>query len=338
VLHVVYEDDGGYARSDLPLLELRDHIPDYVLERYSKLIQTTATLPCAGSLPGVSDITRSAWLSRMLVERWEQKLAQWSGELERAGGDWHTLFWWRLAANFGFKVNAEPFLMLAQSLPLRILMKQSSLQQLEALLFGQAGFLKGTFQDEYPRLLQKEFSYLQLKYGLPPAEAGLWKFMRLRPANFPSLRIAQLAALLHQSPAFFNSPGGHEGIEPLPRALWVQASAYWDTHYRFDEAPSRQSAKRLGADAVQNIIINTIAPIRFLYAHEQGRPTDAEAALQLLEALPAEGNRITRIWSGHGWHARCASDSQSLIQLFNSYCSGKRCLECAVGLSIIKAR
>jgi hypothetical protein len=338
ILHVVYEDDGGYNRAGLPLLELRDHIPDYVLERYCELIQTTAPLPCAASLAGVNDMTRSAWLSRMLVERWEQKLAQWNEELARAGGDWQTLFWWRLAANFGFKVNAEPFSMLAQSLPLRLLLKQSSLLQIEALLFGQAGFLNGSFSDEYPRALQQEFQYLQHKYSLQPVEAGLWKLMRLRPANFPGLRIAQLAALLHTAPELFHSPGGRAGMPEMQHTLSVQASEYWDTHYRFDELPSRKSVKTLGADAAHNIIINTVAPLRFLYAHTHGRTDDAEAALQLLEALPAEDNRILRMWHAQDWAARSAADSQSLIQLFNSYCSRKRCLECAVGLAIIKAR
>lgn len=337
ILHVVYDNDG-YDRPGMPLLELRGHIPDYVLERYSQLIQTTAPLPCAASLAAVNEMTRRAWLSRMLVERWEQKLTQWSAELERAGGDWQTLFWWRLAANFGFKVNAEPFAMLAQSLPLRLLLKQSSLAQIEALLFGQAGFLNGSFADEYPQALQREFHYLQHKYTLPPVPPGLWKFMRLRPANFPSLRIAQMAALLHKSPELFHSPGSSATLAAVQRLLSVQASDYWDTHYRFDEPPSRQSVKKLGADAVQNLIINTVAPVRFLYAHTHGRATEAETALQMLEAVPAEDNRILRMWNEQGWAAGCAADSQALIQLFNGYCSRKRCLECAVGLSIIKAR
>lgn len=338
ILHVVYEDDGGHRREGLPLLELRDHIPEEVLQRYTDLIQTTAVLPCAASLGGVHDMTRRSWMSRMLVERWEQKLEQWAADLKQAGGDWHTLYWWRLAANFGFKVNAGPFLLLAQSLPLRLLLKQPGLLQLEALLYGQAGFLEGSFTDDYPHALQAEFAYLKTKYRLAPMEMGAWKFMRLRPANFPSLRIAQLAALLHRAPALIHSPGGSEDVAGLMQALSVPASEYWDRHYRFEDAPHVASRKMLGTDAAHNIIINTIAPIRFLYSHEQGRPRDAEAALQMLEALPAENNKITRMWATHGWASANAADSQSLIQLFNSYCSSKRCLECAVGLSIIRAR
>lgn len=338
ILHVVYEHDSDKTNNVAPLLELKEHIPDYVLERYSKLIQTTAPLPCGSVLHSVNDITRSSWLSRMLVERWEQKLGIWSEELKQAGNDWHTLFWWRLAANFGFKINATPFLLLAQSLRLRILAKQSSLLQTEALLFGQSGFLQGQFADDYPNALQQEYAFLRHKYSLTPIEPHLWKFLRLRPANFPTIRLAQLAALIHAAPDLFNAIGSKEGIAALTKSLSVKASEYWDTHYRFDEAPSRKISKMLGADAVQNIIINTLAPMRFLYAHEHSKTSDAEDALQLLDALPAEDNNIIRMWESHGWKPFNAGNTQSLIQLYNSYCANKRCLECAVGLSVIRSR
>ncbi len=337
ILHVVYEHDMPEPPGGIPILELKDHIPAYVLERYSHLIQTTAPLPCAGALQSVSDITRSSWLSRMLVERWEQKLGAWNEELSQAGGDWHTLLWWRLAASFGFKINAAPFLQLAQSLPLKIITRQSSLLQIEALLFGQAGFLAGTFEDDYPQGLQQEYAFLQQKYTLRPMEPHLWKFLRLRPANFPSIRLAQLAALLHSSPNLFSAISNGDGADKLAKSLSVKASAYWNNHLRFDEPHQRSSPKSLGADAVQSIIINTIAPVRFLYAHTHGQTDASEAALQMLEGLPAEDNNIVRMWKGYGWSAAHAGSTQSLIQLYNNYCAGKRCLECAVGLSIIRS-
>ncbi len=301
ILHVVFEHDLREVPGGIPVLELKDHIPEYVLERYSNLIQTTAPLPCAGVLDSVSDITRASWLSRMLVERWEQKLGTWNEELQHAGGDWHSLFWWRLASNFGFKVNAEPFLQMAQSLPLKIITKQSSLLQVEALLFGQAGLLAGSFSDEYPLQLQQEYAYLQQKYGLMPIPPHLWKFLRLRPANFPPVRLAQLATLLYRVPNLFSAISRGENADMLSNSLSVRASAYWDNHVRFDEAQKRSAPKSLGSDAVQNIIINTIAPVRFLYAHTHGQTDAAESALQMLEALPAEDNNIIRMWSGHGW-------------------------------------
>ncbi len=297
-----------------------------------------ATLPCASALQGVNDITRSSWLSRMLVERWEQKLGLWNEELQQAGGDWHTLFWWRLASNFGFKINAAPFLLLAQSLPIRIITKQSSLLQIEALLFGQAGFLSGQFQDDYPQALQSEYQFLQHKYSLKPMEQYLWKFLRLRPANFPTIRIAQLAALIHSLPNLFTTISNKEGTASLTKSLSVRASTYWDRHYRFNEPQSRAVPRMLGSDAIHNIIINTIAPVRFLYTHTHGHAAEAEDALQLLEALPPEDNNIIRIWEAHEWKPAHAGNTQSLIQLYNNYCTNKRCLECAVGLSIIRSR
>src|SRR5438128_4352908 len=170
ILHVVYDHDSVALPGGIPVLPLKDHIPDEVIERYSNLIQTTAPLPCAGALHKVADITRSSWLSRMLVERWEHKLGQWEEELKQAGGDWHTLLYWRLAANFGFKVNAAPFLALAQSLPLKIIAKQTGLFQTEALVFGQSGLLSGRFSDEYPAGLQKEYLFLRQKYTLRPID------------------------------------------------------------------------------------------------------------------------------------------------------------------------
>jgi hypothetical protein len=338
ILHVVYEHDSDMLNSSIPILQLKEHIPLEVLDRYSNLIQTTAPLPCATALQRVNDITRTSWLSRMLVERWEQKLGIWNDELQLAGGDWHTLFWWRLAANFGFKVNAAPFLMLAQSLPIKIILKQSSLFAVEALLFGQSGMLNAGFSDEYPLSLQKEYTYFKDKYSLQSIQPELWKFLRLRPANFPTLRIAQLAAILHTVPQLFTTISGDKGVEALSKSLSVTASDYWKSHYRFGEPQVKASTKSLGSDAVQNIIINTIAPIRFLYAHTHSRPQEAEAALQLLESIPAEDNKITRVWEGNGWKPLNAGNSQSMIQLFNQYCAGKRCLECAVGLSIIRSR
>lgn len=338
ILHVVYQHDTDTLPGGIPVLQLEEHIPAEVIERYSNLIQTTAPLPCAGALNQVSDITRSSWLSRMLVERWETKLGQWEEELKQAGGDWHTLLYWRLAANFGFKINAAPFLLLAQSLLLKVIAKHGNLFQIEALVFGQSGLLAGTYTDAYPQQLQQEYYFLQQKYSLTPIEPSLWKFLRLRPANFPTIRLAQFAALLHKSPHLFTSAGDLQDIKSLAEALSVRASEYWNMHYTWDTPQKRSAPKSLGTDAVHNIIINTIAPIRFLYAHTHGLTNASEAALGLLDTMPAEDNAITRMWTQHQWEPAHAGNSQSLIQLYNNYCSRKRCLECALGLSIIRSR
>jgi hypothetical protein len=337
VLHVVYEHDLTEEPSDIPVLELKPYIPAYVLAQYSSLLQTTAVLPCAAQLKSVKSITRESWLNRLLVERWQQKLEGWQEELVQAGNDWRTLLYWRMAANFGFKVNSVPFLLLAQSLPMQLLGKQHALRQIEALIFGQAGLLEGIFADDYPSGLQQEYRYLQHKFRLKPIAGYLWKFLRMRPANFPTIRLAQFAALVHQSLHLFTSLGDRSNVVEITKLLTVQASPYWDDHYRFDERQKNKSVKKLGRDSVENIIVNTIAPIRFLYAYTQGLEAEKEEALILLEQLPAENNNILRLWSEHGWKAINAGQSQSLLQLYNHYCTHKRCLECAIGLSIIKS-
>jgi hypothetical protein len=337
ILHVVYEHDLECCPGEVPVLVLKGAIPAYVYDKYTSLLQTTHPLPCAHHLGGVGGLVRESWLSRLLVERWEEKLQLWQEDLARAGGDWRTLLYWRMAANFGFKVNAAPFLLLAQSLPLQLLGKQHRLLQIEALLFGQAGMLERSFKDEYPQQLQAEYHFLKGKYGLEPIAAHLWKFMRLRPANFPTVRIAQFADLVHRSLHLFTRIGDTGSIGELKNLLAVGAGAYWDSHYRFEEPQRVAVAKHLGSDSADNIIINTIAPIRFLYAWTQGQAREQEGALQLLEEVPAENNNVARLWERHGWNAGSAAQSQPLLQLYNQYCSRKRCLECAIGLHIIKS-
>ncbi|XZF15642.1 DUF2851 family protein [Chitinophagaceae bacterium MMS25-I14] len=336
ILHVVYNNDVPY--SHVPLLELGKHIPQYVVNKYTHLIQTTRTIPCGNMLPDVKSIVKESWLNRLLAERWEDKLGEWKELLAQSVGDWRNLLYWRLAANFGFKVNATPFLMLARSLPLNILAKHREHPlDAEALLFGQAGFLTGKFKDEYPRKLQQQYQYLRRKYQLQPIPVHLWKFLRMRPANFPTVRIAQFAALIRTSVHLFSqiiSLTAEEDILPLLNAV---ADSYWDNHVRFDELQKRAVPKRLGTDSARNIIINTIAPIQFLYAYQHGHSQGLGSALQLLEAVPPEENNVTALWAEHGWRAENAAHSQAMIQLFRNYCSGKRCLECSIGLSIVRS-
>ncbi len=337
ILHVVYEHDMETEPGGIPVLVLKARIPAYVLEQYTSLLQTTAPLPCARQLATVKQLTRESWLSRVLVERWEQKLEGWQHELRQANNDWRTLLYWRMAANFGFKVNAVPFLLLAQSLPLQLLSKQHNLKQIEALIFGQSGMLEGMWEDDYPKALQQEYAFLKHKYALTPIAGYLWKFLRLRPANFPTIRLAQFSALVHHSLHLFTALSDYKSVSEISALLTVAASEYWDTHYRFDELQKNGTVKNLGEDSVHNIIINTIAPVRFLYAYTQGLIAEQEAALSLLEALPAEDNNIIRLWKENDWKGTNAAQSQALLQLYNNYCLSKRCLECAIGLSIIKS-
>ncbi len=336
VLHVVYEHDLEAPPGGIPLLELRGHIEPVVLERCRELIHTTARLPCAGVLHQAGELVRSSWLSRMLVERWELRFGQWRERLRQNGGDWHSLLYERLAANFGFKVNAAGFEALAGSLPFRIVSRQSGLLQLEALFFGQSGLLNGRFSDPYPLELQREYEYQRRKYRLGPADPALWKFMRLRPANFPTIRLAQFAALMKQGSDLIRLLRPELGPEAVMELLDVRAGSYWDTHYRFDDPGSKAAVKRLGAAGIGNLVINTIAPMRYFYALESGRGEEAGAALEFLELLPPEDNNIIRLWKEHGWAPRHAGEAQGQLQLYQSYCCVHGCLGCAIGLAVIR--
>ncbi len=337
ILHVVFENDLADAAEHTPVLELKGLIQNDVIARYMLLMQAPQKLPCSGRHEQIKSITKESWLSRLLAERCEQKLSDWNVLLDNSAEDWRNLLYWRMAANFGFKTNATPFLMLAQSLPLNIPTKhKDNLMQIEALLFGQAGMLDADFEEDYPRELQREYDYLKKKYKLKPIAGHLWKFMRMRPANFPTVRIAQFAALIYKSLHLFSQIIETHSVKEIEPLLDVTASSYWDTHFTFDEVQKQKSPKSLGKSSVQNIIINTIAPVQFLYAARQDTHKLQEQALQLLEAVPAEKNNITRVWEENNWVPVNAAQSQALLQLYNNYCTNKRCLECAIGLNIIK--
>jgi hypothetical protein len=338
VLHVVYEDDLPEHLPMVPKVQLRDHIPAYVISQYTSLLQTSNPIACASQLGNVKELTKISWLSRLLAERWEGKLGEWKELLDHTAGDWRKLLYWRMAANFGFKVNSTPFLLLARSLPINILARhKDDLQQIEALLFGQAGLLPNGLKDPYALALRGEYRHLQRKYRLEPLKPHLWKFLRLRPANFPTIRIAQFAMLVHKSLHLFSRIAETQDTKYLYHLLEVKASDYWSTHYRFDELQEETAEKQLGESSIRNIIINTVAPIQFLYANYNGDIWGQEKALQLLGSIPGESNKLVTEWNKCGWKPENAAESQGLIQLFNNYCSSKRCLECAIGLSIIKS-
>ncbi|MCB0700730.1 MAG: DUF2851 family protein [Chitinophagales bacterium] len=338
ILHVVYEHDADEGPANTPVLCIAKHIAPNTLKAYQYLSYTEESLPCAKRVGEIKDIVKSSLLTRMLAERWEHKLSGWEELLEESAGDWSGLLYLRMAANFGFKVNADAFLQLAKSIPLKVLAKhKDNLLQVEAILFGQAGMLDGDFTDVYPNALQTEYNFLKKKYKLQPMDAHLWKFMRLRPANFPTIRIAQFAALIHKSVHLFSKVIEQNGYKETASLFDVAASEYWNTHYRFDEPSEKEQKKKLGKASIQNIIINTVAPVKFLYAQNMGTQYDKEDALKLLDEIPAESNRIIKIFSSANWAAANASQTQAQIQLYNNYCSQKRCLECAVGIGLLKS-
>jgi len=340
ILHVVWQEDKPLDNASFPTLALKEHIAPAYVDRYARLMALDRPVACAGHTAGMSSIAWGLWLDCLLADRWEQKLAEWRDYWEQSGNDWRTLFYYRLAANFGFHVNRDAFLELALSLPLEILSRhRDNLVQVEALLFGQAGLLQAqTIQDDYTAALEKEYHFLRRKYSLVPLQAHRWKFMRMRPSNFPTLRIAQFAMFIHKGLDFFSRIMEVRDAALLMPLLSVHASSYWDNHYRLGELSAECQVKHLGKDAFYNILINTVAPMQHLYARSQGRSALIENSVQLLQHIPPEKNRVMRVWEENGITAGDAAQSQALLQLFQEYCSRRRCLECRVGNQLLSAR
>jgi hypothetical protein len=339
VLHVVLEEDQPIFRvtgERIPCLELQGRVPPKILENYQRLEQDRAWIPCQNFFQTTPAIVRLNWLDRMLVERLEQKTTAMAAALEATGNHWEEAFYRLLARSFGLKVNVEPFETLARSLPLSILARhRHDLKQVEALVFGQAGMLDADFEDKHPRSLAKEYQFLRHKYGLTPMDAGQWKFLRLRPANFPSIRLAQFAALMHRSVQLFSQILDVVTVRELEHLFEVHPDGYWLDHFQFDK-PSSKRPKNLGRDFIHLIIINTIVPFLFYWGRSKKDESFEKRALELLEQLPAESNAILHEWAALDVAAKNALQSQALIHLKTHWCDEKRCLECSIGNAILK--
>lgn len=337
ILHVVYEHDREIIQRGKPVAtaELKNLIPQKLTGNYTALMNAKQWIPCANQLKSIAGITLNNWKERLLVERLERKAKTISPLLTLNKNNLEETFYIHLARNFGMKINALPFELLAKSLPNSFLGKhKNSLFQIEALLFGQSGLLKKEFKDNYPNQLKKEYVFLQKKFSLKPVEGHLWKFLRLRPVNFPTVRIAQLAQLIHRSSGLFSKMMEAESAAELQKLLDVESSEYWETHYVFDKvSPARK--KRLGSIAANNIIINTVVPFLFVYAQQRGKEEYKDKALALLEQLRAEKNNITVKFAELGIIPENAADSQSLLEMKNEYCAKKKCLNCGIGTSIL---
>lgn len=334
ILHVVW-DDNEDLQLPFPVLELKHKVSKILLEKYDGLMQAPMSIPCANNICQVSEIVWANWKERLLVERLLEKAKLVLGCLEQNNNHWEETFWWMLAKNFGIKVNSEAFEKIARSIPVNLLAKhKNQVQQVEALLMGQANLLHGIFEDDYCVLLQKEYDFLRKKYQLQPVQIPL-HYLRMRPSNFPTVRLAQLAMLVHQSSHLFSTILAAANVKEVLKLLNVTANDYWHYHYLPGEAAAFKK-KNLGRQMAGNIVINTVVPVMFAYGHYLSENSYKEKALQWLEALPAEKNSITQSFSGIGLSLQHAFDSQAFIQLKNNYCNHKRCLDCAIGNSILK--
>lgn len=338
ILHVVYEvatEGRQLAYPNLPTLELKPYITPQIFQKYWQLQNNAHWIPCQHHLYKVPNLTKTIWLDRLLIERLNRKSIVIMTALQQNGGNWEETFWQFLAKNFGAKVNAEPFEWLAKATPNLILAKnRHSLFQIEALLFGQAGFLAADFSEAYPQRLKQEFDYQQKKYALCPIPVLSWKFARLRPANFPTIRLAQLAQLVQRSVHLFSKILELERIDDLRTLFQVEAAGYWLDHYRFD-TPSVARTKSLGEDTFQLIVINTIAPFLFAYSAYRKEEHLRQRALDFLEMTTAEKNNIIENWQTLGIEYQTTAQTQSLIELKTQYCEAKRCTACSFGHFIL---
>ena len=334
IAHIVWENDCTLP-NNLPTIILQDRVSKILLEKYQKLLNTSSFIPCENSISTVPEITWLSWKERLLIERLEQKSTIVNEYLSKNNYHWEETFWWMIAKNFGIKVNSEAFEKIAQSIPITVLAKhKNQLHQIEALLFGQAGLLDKDFEEDYPILLRKEYQFYKSKYNLQSTNANLF-FLRMRPANFPTVRLAQLAMLIVHSVHLFSKIKEIEEVENVKKLLNVTANDYWHYHYNFDEL-SAYKIKNVGVQMINNLIINTVIPILFAYGHYTKEHHFKDKALRWLTQLTAEKNSRINGFLALQITIKNAFDSQALLQLKNEYCSKKRCLECAVGNKLLK--
>ncbi len=339
ILHVVWQEDQP-ARTEqgivIPCIELYDRVDHGLLERYKLLMNNREWVPCASSLKQVSDLVRVSWLERLMAERLESKTDYIATILERCIGDWEQTFFVMLSRHLGSPANSDAMENLGLKIPLTVLRKHADrIDQIESILFGVAGMLTKDLHAPYPSRLKKEFDFLKMKYGLLTIPSLQWKFMRMRPTHFPTVRIAQLAVILSKQQAFVQMIAGGAATKEWIHLFRVSpADEYWQTHYHF-KSESPVAGKMLGMDTAISLMINLVAPFMFFYGKRQGLSQLKEKAISLLSELPAEKNTIIKSWSACGWNAEDAVQTQALLHLKKQYCDQRRCLHCAVGLKVL---
>ena len=339
ILHIASEIDTEISRSNgerIPQIQLI--CPEAVRTNYKELLETDSYPPCYRIIPSLPPFTAHSWMTALQMERFEQKATLLNERLKRCQGNWEDAFFITLARNFGFGLNGDAFETWAHQLPFRAVDKhRNDLFQIEAIFFGQAGILEDSDGDGYYLRLKKEYTYLQHKFGLIPMDASLWRFLRLRPANFPHIRIAQLACLYHRAYGLLSRIMETETLQGVRDILKGGTSEYWLTHYTFGgSSPSRP--KTLSNTSLDLLIINTVVTFLYAYGLHKGNRVLCARAGSFLEELKAENNYITRMWEQCGMKTSNAADSQALIQLKKEYCDKKKCLYCRIGYEYLKRK
>jgi hypothetical protein len=341
ILHVVWSEDKkikGRDGSMLPTIELKKRVAEQLLLQYKKLVNRPEKIPCASFLEKVSPIKKLSMIERALTERLEAKALLIKASLKQNNNDWDETAYQMLGRNFGFKVNSEPFERLVKNLPYKYLLKHADQQhQVEALLFGQAGFLEDKCSDEYFLLLIREYTLLAKKYSLKDNKLNKaqWRFLRLRPANFPTLRIAQFASLLCGHKNIFSRIISSATYSDTLKMFSVSQSSYWTTHYQFSKV-NTEGVASLGKASVDKIIVNTVFPLIVAYGKFKDDQAYVDRAIDMLQNIDSEDNTIIRGWSEVGVDSKSAADSQGLIELHNNFCLKRRCLDCNIGFTILQ--
>ncbi|QRR01033.1 DUF2851 family protein [Dyadobacter sandarakinus] len=340
VLHVVWEDDGPVSRRDgtlLPCLALKKIADAGMIDRYRQLQDDEEVIPCHRSFGKIGMIHKYAMLDRVLLERLDRKASEVMQLYHQARQDWDTTAYQWIGKHYGFKLNDPVFLRLTEAVPWKVVRKhRHNLLQVESLLFGGSGMLMPEYQDDYCRQLLREFGYLKSKYRLTHAiQMHEWKFARLRPAGFPTVRLAQFARLICSEPNLFsmvvNAPS-HAGLQSR---LAEQQSDYWTSHYVFEKTASGK-VPAMGKGAVSMLIINAMVPLLVAYARQKQQSNMLDRAMDWLSQIAAEDNYIIRQWADLDMQVKTAADSQALIEWHHHYCVPKRCLECTVGAALVR--
>jgi len=338
ILHVVLEEDEPVFHSDgsrIPCLELKNRIEPELYRTYQRLQSKSNWVPCQPQFVRVDPSKRKLWVESLAIERMQEKYESLKPILDHCKGDWEYAFFVTLAQYLGGHVNKGPMQDLAKSLPYSLIRKhRHRLLQLEALFFGQSGLMPSGLEDKYVAELTKEYRYLQKLYRLTPMKKVEWKFLRMRPANFPTIRVAQLATLLHCTEHLFSKILAAANAKELEHLFDLEVSQYWKNHYRFGK-PSAPRNKRLGRSTIHMLAINAVAPFLFHYGEARHRPDLQEKALELWEEIPPERNKVVQQWAQLGQESRNALQTQGLLQLKKRYCDTGRCLDCRIGQTIL---
>jgi hypothetical protein len=338
ILHVVWEHDAEVFRKDgsvIPTFVLKKHISKNTLQQYHKLFSKDEKwINCENDFGEVDGFIIENWLERIYFERLQKKESLLLKELKNSQNHWESLLFRMLCKNFGLKVNGDSFFSIAKSIDFSVLQKCSQdRQQLEALLMGQAGLLEGEKEEWYFKTLKTNYEFLKHKFGLIHESVITPKFFRLRPPNFPTLRLAQLAMLYFERTNLFSQIIAAQNTKDYYDIFNIYASEYWNTHYNFGIS-SLERKKRITKSFVDLLIINTIIPIKFCYARQQGRDI-SEEILKLASEIASEENTIVKKFNSFKNISKNASQSQALLQLKNEYCDKNKCLQCGVGNFII---